>query len=93
MTLGPEPEPDRPQPAEYLIARAQDALARDPRTLELGLDVALRGDAVFVTGMVATEDRRSAVAKVIREVLPGMTVHNHVTLVPLDQSAVDEHIE
>jgi hypothetical protein len=93
MTVVPQPEQGRPEPPEYLIARAEHALAGDPRTLELGLDITLRGDQVFVTGMVANEARRTAVGDVVREALPGMAVHNHVTVVPLDQSVADEHIE
>jgi hypothetical protein len=93
MTVVPEPEQSRPEPPEYLIARAQDALAGDPRTLELGLDITRRGGQVFVTGRVANEARRTAVADVVRGVLPGLAVHNHVTVVPVEQSAADEHIE
>jgi hypothetical protein len=91
MTGSNEPGPlDAP---EYRIARAQQALALDPRTLELGLEVSVRGGQLFVTGTVASESRRTAVSEVLREALPGLAVHNHATVMPLDQRPVDEHIE
>jgi hypothetical protein len=82
-----------PNAPEYLITRAQQALATDPRTLELGLDVSVRADQVFVTGMVATESRRAAITDVVRDVLPDWIVHNHAIVIPLDHAITEEHIE
>jgi hypothetical protein len=93
MNVTSQPEPHLPDTPEYRVHRAQQALARDPRTLELGLDVSVRGDQVFVTGVVASESRRVAVADVVSETLPGLAVHNHSTVIPIDQPAADEHIE
>jgi hypothetical protein len=91
MTVSRNPDPlDAP---EYRILRVQQALARDPRTLELGLEVSVRGDQLFVTGSVASESRRTAAADVIGETLPSLNVHNHITVMPQDQLIVDEQIE
>jgi predicted nucleotidyltransferase len=64
------------EPDEYLIARAQDALVRDPRTGELELDVAVDGDVVVLSGAVATPERQAAVAEVVAKALPGREVRN-----------------
>ena len=63
-------------PEEYLVARAGEALAADPRTAELELDVNLDGREVIVTGTVATPERQAAVADVVAKALPGREVRN-----------------
>jgi hypothetical protein len=63
-------------PEEYLVARAGEALAADPRTAELELDVNLDGREVIVTGMVATPERQAAVGAVVAKALPGREVRN-----------------
>lgn len=60
----------------YLEQAIRDALARDERTNELELDVALAGDKILVSGAVATEERRAAVAEVVGEVAAGYQVVN-----------------
>jgi predicted nucleotidyltransferase len=64
------------EPDEYLIARAQDALVRDPRTGELELDVAVDGGVVVLSGPVATPERQAACAEVVAKALPGREVRN-----------------
>jgi hypothetical protein len=63
-------------PDEYLVAHAQDALAGDPRTAELELDVTVDGREVLVRGTVATPERQAAVAEVVARALPGRQVRN-----------------
>jgi osmotically-inducible protein OsmY len=65
---------------EYLIGRIQQALATDHRTGELELDVRLAGGRIFLTGAVATDERRGAVEQVVREVAPGTEVVNELTV-------------
>ncbi len=62
------------QPPEYLVARIQEALAMDPRTGELELDVRIAGGRVFLAGAVATAERREAVERVVGEVCPDFQV-------------------
>jgi osmotically-inducible protein OsmY len=48
-------------PAEgpyYLVARIQRRLAEDPDTAELGVRVAVHGGAVYLSGDVASDERR-----------------------------------
>ncbi len=66
---------------EYLIGRIQQALATDPRTGELELDVRIAGDRIFLSGTVATEERCSAVEEVVREMAPDHDVSNQLSVV------------
>jgi hypothetical protein len=63
-------------PDEYLVAHANEALAGDPRSAELELDVTVDGREVVVTGTVATPDRQVAVGEVVAKALPGREVRN-----------------
>jgi hypothetical protein len=56
------------------------ALAQDSRVNELGIQVTLVGTRVFVTGIVATDERRHGVALVIAEQFPDLELQNDVTV-------------
>jgi hypothetical protein len=79
------------EPTPYLIERVREALAHDPRVAELGISVAVTGDAVLLTGDVATAERREAVAEVVEPLLEGRTLHNGVTVASLAE--VDQREE
>ncbi len=64
----------------YLAERIRTALAQDSRVNELGVQVRLVGVRVFVTGTVATTERRRAIARVIAERFPDLELHNDVTV-------------
>jgi osmotically-inducible protein OsmY len=68
------------QQPEYLVGRIQDALATDPRTGELELDVRIAGDRIFLAGAVATPERRDAVERVVRDVCPDFQVVNQLAV-------------
>jgi hypothetical protein len=68
------------EPDEYLVAHAQEALAGDPRTGELELDVTVQGGVVVLSGTVATPERQAAVARVVGEALPDHQVRNQTTV-------------
>jgi osmotically-inducible protein OsmY len=76
-----EPPPD--QPEKYLAQKVRDALAADPRVGELHVDVSIRGDRVFLTGTVPSEERREAIEDVVRQGLPTHEVANHITVEPI----------
>jgi hypothetical protein len=67
-------------PEEYLIAHAGEALAADPRTAELELDISVDGQEVVVTGTVATPERQAATGEVVARALPGREVRNLTTV-------------
>lgn len=64
----------------YRAARLQEALATDERVAELGLEVAVRDDDAYISGNVSTQERRDAVSEIAREQLPGLRIHNQITV-------------
>lgn len=80
MTMAPE-EP------QYLAAHLRQALAEDPRTAEQGVRVHVRDRTVHLSGEVATAHRRDALAAVVAEHAPDMTIRNDVQVVLTGQPA------
>jgi hypothetical protein len=77
-------------PDEYLVAHAGEALATDPRTAELELDIQVDGREVVVTGTVATPERQAAVGEVVAKALPGREIRN---LTGLEGQASEPFVE
>jgi osmotically-inducible protein OsmY len=77
------PPHQQAEPVEYVQARVQDALARDPRTGELAVSVKTRGAALVLTGTVANADRRAQIETVARQVAAGVEIHNELGVVDL----------
>ncbi len=71
---------------DYLAQHVRDVLAEDPRVGELGIAVTVVGDHVYLSGEVATAERREAIAGVTAEVLPGHELHNHVGVTSLSEA-------
>jgi osmotically-inducible protein OsmY len=67
-------------PDTYTAEHVHEALAKDDRVNEPELDVQVVGGKVFVTGVVPTEERRDAVAEVVRECCPHLGVENRTTV-------------
>ena len=80
------------QQPEYMVARIQDALATDPRTGELELDVRIAGGRVFLVGAVATAERRQAVERVVRDVVPDLDVVNQLSVTEGQQPGPSEPV-
>ena len=78
----PRAMPRDEEPPQYLVQRLRRALMDDPSTAELGVQVKLRGEAVFLTGEVASQERCGRLAEVVAAAAPGLTVHNDVHVVP-----------
>jgi osmotically-inducible protein OsmY len=78
----PRAMPADREPPQYLVQRLRRAIAQDPRTAELGVQVKVRGAVVFLTGEVVTRQRCVQLAQVVAEVAPEFTVHNDVQVVP-----------
>ena len=81
------------EPAAYTAQHIKDALIHDPRVGEMTLEVTLAGGRVFVSGQVMTEQRRDAIAEVVRTVAPELEVVNEVTLVPCDEPVGQEVLQ
>ncbi|MBF6519041.1 BON domain-containing protein [Nocardia farcinica] len=80
---------DKPQ---YQVAHLRRALAEDPRTAELGVQVTIRGDVVVLDGEVASEALKEQMTTVVREQLPQLRVHNDVRVVHPAAPAGAEHL-
>lgn len=68
-------------PDDYLAARIEEAIAADPRVSELHVRVGLRGDRVYLTGTVTTEQRRHLVSEIARDLASGREICNETTVV------------
>ncbi len=79
-----EVEQASPEPDSYVCERVRRALAADPRVGELGITVRVVGRRAFVSGSVATPERRQAISTVVTEVLPAYEVQNDVAVTPLE---------
>lgn len=53
-----------------------DALVSDPEVGELGLQVRIQGQDLFVSGTVSTAARRRRVGQLMAELAPHLEVHN-----------------
>jgi osmotically-inducible protein OsmY len=59
------------EPVKHLVARLHEALATDPRTNILDVNVRIAVDRAYLIGQVDSEERRRVAEQVIRELLPG----------------------
>lgn len=63
-------------PKSYLIANIREALAQDPRVSDLNITVSVTGDRIFLSGIVATQERHDAISNVMSESFPGLDCYN-----------------
>lgn len=61
---------DEHEPKSHLVGRVREALAEDPRTNTLDIQVTVAGGKVFLFGQVASLEMRHAAGRVVREVVP-----------------------
>jgi osmotically-inducible protein OsmY len=80
------------EPDVYLVERIREVLAHDPNIAELGITVRVTSDMVFLTGDVATAERREAVAAVVAPLTAGRVVRNGITVVQADEVDAEETI-
>ena len=78
--------------ATYLLAKLREALAEDPRTNELDIQLEASGTKVLLRGEVVTEERLRAVEDIAREIMEGFEVVNQLRLVELKESLETEDI-
>ncbi|MCP3801591.1 BON domain-containing protein [Allokutzneria sp. A3M-2-11 16] len=69
------------EPPQYAVARLRRALAEDPRTAEQGVRVDLRGEQVYLSGDVASEERKRTLDQVVHDIAANLKVHNDVRVV------------
>lgn len=78
---------------EYLVGRIQQALATDPRTGELELDIRIAGGRVVVIGTVATRERCEAVLAVVRETAPDLDVRDELSVTEEQTPGPSEQVQ
>jgi hypothetical protein len=83
---------DASHPDRYLLEHLRAALALDDRAHELDVDLMVTGDAVVVSGTVATEERAGAIAEVLGELVTDRPVRNDVTVLRLDPRPSEEQV-
>jgi hypothetical protein len=77
----------------YLVAKVHEALVHDPRTAEAGVEVTVSDGKAYLSGTVATEERRAAVGEVATAVLPeGFEVHNETAVYSLEDPTTMESL-
>jgi osmotically-inducible protein OsmY len=78
-------------PDVYLVEHIRDAMAQDPRLSELHVDITVTSGKVFLTGSVASEERRACLTTVVRDLLPDREVVNHTSIdAPADEPDVEK---
>ncbi|MFF5992708.1 BON domain-containing protein [Prauserella flavalba] len=75
---------------EYVAARIRRALAEDPRTAELGIQVIVKGAHVYLCGTVASQQCKEELNRVAQEREPTLTVHNDVDVVEAGEPGAPE---
>jgi osmotically-inducible protein OsmY len=76
----------------YIAEHVRDALANDPRTEGLELDISVAGNAIVLRGTVTTTRRRDAAHDVIRERFPDWDVHNELIAREFHEPTRAEHL-
>lgn len=77
----------------YLGKALEEAIAGDDRTAELGVRVNVRAGRAFLTGTVASANRKDAVSTVASEHAPDLQIVNEITVVDPAQQATAEPVE
>jgi len=77
----------------YTAEHVHEALAKDERVNEPELDVQVVDGRVFVTGVVPTDERREAVAEVVRECCPHLEVENRTTVAHYPEGGDTERVK
>ena len=67
----------------YLAQHVRAALA-EGETAELGVDVAVAGSGVYLTGTVASDGHRAEIGRVAEAAAEGLAVHNDIVVVHAD---------
>ncbi|PXY19042.1 BON domain-containing protein [Prauserella muralis] len=66
---------------EYLAARLRRVIAEDSRTAELGIQVSVRGEHVYLSGSVSSQQCKEELDAVLHEREPELRLHNDVRVV------------
>lgn len=79
-------------PPQYTVARITRALAEDPRTGELGVEVTVHGEMVFLRGEVTCPARRAEVLAVVAEHDGGLAVRDELRVADVREPIEHEEL-
>ncbi len=80
-------------PDTYDAEHIRDALIRDPRVGALDVQVRVVGDALIVTGNVASAKHRDVIGVIVGELAPDARVRNDVTVTDLSEPDGQEVVQ
>jgi hypothetical protein len=81
-----------PESTPYTGEQVRGALADDPRVGELDIQVRIAGGRVFLTGSVATDERRQVVGEIVGRLLPSVEVCNGIEVMSERREPGEEHV-
>lgn len=81
-----------PKAPEYVVGHVKQALAEEAGMGELDIEVAVRDDRVFISGEVATEERRDAITDLLEGMLPDYEIHNQVSVTEVEGPSPPEDV-
>ncbi len=76
----------------YTEGRIQRHLAENPETAELGVRAAVHAGAVFLSGDVASAQRRERIVAAVRALLPDLEVHDELAVTCADPPVTREEL-
>lgn len=80
------------EPKQYVVAHVREAIAQDPQLNELHLGISVQGGKIFLTGVVGTPERRTALTEVVRLVAPDHEVCNETEVAEFPEAEGAEEI-
>ena len=80
------------QEDQYVVAKALETLTQDPRLAETALHVSVTGNKLFVTGDVATAERRDAITTVLQEQFPELEIANATSVYDMVETTEEERL-
>jgi len=78
---------------QYVVARIQEALAKDPRIGVLDLKVTVTDHTIYVDGEVETDEQRRAIEELVTQAVPEYQIHNETAVRNVSPATGDEAID
>jgi hypothetical protein len=80
------------EPEIYQAEHLREALARDPRVGELGIEVEIDGASVVLRGTMTSPEQQEAAIAITGDFLPGHLVRIESTTPVITEPAASEHL-
>jgi osmotically-inducible protein OsmY len=77
---------------EYIVARLQDAFAKDKRICELDVKVTVEGNRILLRGEVTTEELKRSIGKAAQDLASGFQIENQIRVAVLTDPAGTEEV-